>query len=358
LKKDIDSKNKTIITLEQKILNSKESLASLVRKTRESDDFSLPEVLLTNQNLSGFFTSVDNYGTIKKSLEDLLNDIRETKNLTEREKVALDKKKDQEIDLKENVEGEKVKIEKNEKEKQYLIKVNKTQEKSYEQVIKDRQAKVAEIRAKLFKLAGGSSAIPFGTALVYAQSASAKTGVSPAFVLAILTKESSLGANVGRCYLTDINTGAGSSVSGEKTFSNVMKSPRDTTPFLKITERLNLDPYKTPISCPIAGVAGYGGAMGPAQFIPSTWVIFEPRLKDFLGRDSNPWNAEDAFMASAMYLSDLGANSGTYSSEIKAACKYYGTGGSNCSYGKSVMQLKTGIQNDIDYLQEYGVSRR
>jgi septal ring factor EnvC (AmiA/AmiB activator) len=51
LKKDIDSKNKTIITLEQKILNSKESLASLVRKTRESDDFSLPEVLLTNQTI-------------------------------------------------------------------------------------------------------------------------------------------------------------------------------------------------------------------------------------------------------------------------------------------------------------------
>jgi membrane-bound lytic murein transglycosylase B len=98
--------------------------------------------------------------------------------------------------------------------------------------------------------------------------------------------------------------------------------------------------------------------MGPAQFIPSTWVIFEPRLKDSLGRDSNPWNAEDAFMASAMYLSDLGADSKTYSGEIKAACKYYGTGGSNCSYGKSVMQLKAGIQNDIDYLQEYGVSRR
>jgi membrane-bound lytic murein transglycosylase B len=98
--------------------------------------------------------------------------------------------------------------------------------------------------------------------------------------------------------------------------------------------------------------------MGPAQFIPSTWKLFEDRLRDALGREGNPWNPEDAFMASAMYLSDLGASSGTYSGEIRAACKYYGSGGSNCLYGRNVMKLKEGIQADIDYLLQYGVSRR
>lgn len=358
LGKQIKDKQKTILTLEQRIEKGHESLAQLIRKTNEIDEFSLPEVILGNQDISEFFSDVDSFQSIKRDLQELFKEIRQTKDLTEKEKEALDKAQDKELDTKAAVESQKKEVEKNEKEKQYLIQVNKTQEKTYEQVIADRQAKAGEIRAKLFKLAGGSAAIPFGTALTYAQSASAKTGVSPAFVLAILTQESSLGANVGKCYVTDTTTGAGANTAGTKNFSNVMKAPRDTVPFLEITNRLGFSWKSTVVSCPIAGVAGYGGAMGPAQFIPSTWKIFDDRLKSVLGRDSNPWNPEDAFMASSMYLGDLGASSGTYSSEIKAACRYYGTGGSTCSYGRSVMKLRDSIQADIDYLQQYGVSRR
>ncbi len=358
LGKQIKDKQKAILTLEQRIEKGHESLAQLIRKTNEIDEFSLPEVILGNQDISEFFSDVDSFQAIKRDLQELFKEIRQTKDLTEKEKEALDKAQDKELDTKAAVESQKKEVEKNEKEKQYLISVNKTQEKTYEQVIADRQAKAGEIRAKLFKLAGGSAAIPFGTALTYAQSASAKTGVSPAFVLAILTQESSLGANVGKCYVTDTTTGAGANTAGTKNFSNVMKAPRDTVPFLEITNRLGFSWKSTVVSCPIAGVAGYGGAMGPAQFIPSTWKIFDDRLKSVLGRDSNPWNPEDAFMASSMYLGDLGASSGTYSSEIKAACRYYGTGGSTCSYGRSVMKLRDSIQADIDYLQQYGVSRR
>ncbi len=137
-----------------------------------------------------------------------------------------------------------------------------------------------------------------------------------------------------------------------------MKPTRDVPPFLRITGRLGLDPYKTVVSCPIAGVAGWGGAMGPAQFIASTWALFESRLKSALGRDSNPWLPEDAFMASSMYLTDLGAVGSSYSGQIKAACKYYGSGGSTCSYGRSVIGLRDKIQADIDYLDQYGISRR
>lgn len=355
---DIEKKNETISVLEAKIVKGHESLSQLLRKTNEIDQTSLPEIVLGNKNISDFFSDLDSFNTIKRSLKDLFIEIRDTQNLTEKEKAALDKKKDEETDTRLAMEAQKKQVEKNEAEKQYLIKVNKTQEKSYEQVLADRQKKAAEIRAKLFNLAGGSAAIPFGTALVYAQNASVKTGVSPAFVLAILTQESSLGANVGKCYLTDTTTGAGVTVSSGKTWTNLMKASRDVAPFLEITAKLGFDPLKTVVSCPIPSAGGYGGAMGPAQFIPSTWQIFEDRLKNVLGRDSNPWNAEDAFMASAMYLGDLGASTGTYSGEIKAACRYYGTGGSSCAYGKSVIKLKDSIQADIDYLKENGVSRR
>lgn len=357
LEQDITKKNQRIKTLEEKIETGHESLAQILRKTNQIDNFSLPEVVLGNRNISDFFSDIDSFQSVNRSLKDLFIAVRATKDVTEKEKKALDAQKDKEADTKAAAEIQKKQVEADEKEKQYLIKINKTNEKTYSQVIAERQKKAGEIRAKLFKLAGGSNPIKFGDALAYAQSASAKTGVSAAFLMAILKHETNLGANVGKCYVTDLGSGAGTNVDGTKTYKAVMKSPRDTVPFVEILNKLGFSSSKTVVSCPLAGAGGYGGAMGPAQFIPSTWKLFESKLNNALGRLPNPWNPEDAFLASAMYLGELGADSGTYSSEMRAACKYYGTGGSNCAYGRNVLGLKNGIQSDIDYLNEYGISR-
>ena len=73
--------------------------------------------------------------------------------------------------------------------------------------------------------------------------------------------------------------------------------------------------------------------MGPAQFIPSTWVLMEDRVAKATGRSpANPWNAEDAFMASAMYLSDLGASNPAR--EREAAGRYYAGGRWNGTLGQ------------------------
>ena len=124
----------------------------------------------------------------------------------------------------------------------------------------------------------------------------------------------------------------------------------DVEDFLRITGKLGLVWNQTPVSCPIAGVAGYGGAMGPAQFIPTTWTIFETRLKNTLGYDASPWAPKDAFYASAMYLTDLGAMGTSAAAQMKAACRYYGSGGASCSYSNGVMKHKATIQANIDLL--------
>ena len=358
LQASIAEKTQTIGDLENQIDSGHESLAQILRQEQQLDDTSLPEVFLSNQNLSDFFSDLDYFSMIKKALADLFNQIRANEALAEQAKTDLSTQADKETDTKQAMQVQQAQVQANENQEQYLIKVNKTNEKTYAQVLADEQAKAAEIRAKLFNLAGGSAAIPFGTALTYAQNTSATTNVDPAFLLAILTQESNLGGNVGKCYLTDSTTGAGVNISTGKVWTNLMKPSRDVQPFLNITNQLGFNAFKTVVSCPIAGVSGYGGAMGPAQFIPSTWNLFADRLQSALGHFANPWNAQDAFTASGMYLSDLGAVGNSYTAEIRAACKYYGTGGSTCSYGRSVMTLKNSIQSDIDYLNQYGISRR
>jgi hypothetical protein len=55
-------------------------------------------------------------------------------------------------------------------------------------------------------------------------------------------------------------------------------------------------------------------------------------------------------MASAMYLTDLGAVGTSDSAQQRAACRYYGTGGASCAYSRSVMNFKKQFQADIELL--------
>ncbi len=352
LKLAIASKSKDINTLEEKIGNSQDSLAQLIRKTYEIDSYTLPEVILAKKDLSDFFSDADSFNTINKSLKELLDEIRATKNLTEREKEALDKKRNEELDIKAQIEADKKQVEKNEKEKQYLITVNKTQEKSYEQVIKERQKKVAEIRAALFALRD-TAAIPFGTAYEYALEAEKATGIRPAFLLAILTQETNLGKNQGSCNKPDSPI--------EKQWQAIMPGPDDIkaglskrddeSAFLRIVSALGVGPRDRVLSCQIGG-AGWGGAMGPSQFIPTTWEAYAPRVAQALGKSVvNPWSAEDAFVASSIYLTDLGAAAQTYTAERTAALKYYAGGNwnkpANAFYGNQVMAKAKTIQETM-----------
>jgi membrane-bound lytic murein transglycosylase B len=213
-------------------------------------------------------------------------------------------------------------------------------------------------------LAGGAAAIPFGDAVAYAQEASAATGVRPALILATLKHETNLGQNQGSCFITNTETGDGVNSKTQKPVKGIVKADRDIAPFLQITERLGLDYKKTIVSCPIAG-GGWGGGMGPSQFQPSTWIGIESRVASLLGVSlANPFRPKDAIFATALFLKDLGASTQAYSDEQNAACRY--NSGRKCAsapafskaYGKNIMSLAVGIQADIDYLQQYGVSRR
>lgn len=350
LKASINEKNTKIETLSGQIGREYASLAQLLRNTNEFDDGTLVHIVLSDETVSNFYSDLESYSYLKESIKASVDVIRGIKTQTEVAKADLEKKRNAETDAKAELENAQKKVAVSEAEKKRLLSISKNQETEYQKIANEKKARADKIRRALFPLAGTSQKIEFGTALLYANEVNKATGVDQAFLLSVLTQESNLGANVGQCYLVDPLTGTAKGKNTGTPFVNGMKPTRDVGPFLEITAALGLDPYATAVSCPIAGVAGWGGAMGPAQFIPSTWKIFANRLKAVLGHTANPWAPRDAFMASGMYLTDLGAVGTSASAQNIAACKYYGSGGTTCAYAQSVARIKVGIQANIDLL--------
>lgn len=343
---DIGKKREVIGTLTSKIEQGEESLEELLRNYRELDNISLVEVALADNSISRLFGDVNTFDSIQASLHQSFNYIRDTKSETEKQKSTLESRQAAEINARQVIESEKAKIERAEKEKQALLAISKGQESQYRDILAYKQKQKEDIRNALFRLRGVSTSISFGQALDYATYASQKTGVRPAMILAILTQETNLGQNIGTCNRPGDPP--------EKHYSQIMKPTRDIEPYLQITKELGLDPETQPLSCPYGG--GYGGAMGPSQFIPSTWVLYRDRVANITGnRPANPWNPRDAFTATSLLLADLGAAGGDFASERRAALKYYAGGNwnlpKNAFYGNSVMGFATTYQSQIDILQ-------
>jgi membrane-bound lytic murein transglycosylase B len=361
LNSEINQKVANITSLEKRIENNKNLMANLLKKKNQNEVEPIFYLLLSSADLSRLITDVDNISSVNQGLQSLFTELQAVKAEKEKEKQVLDSKKDKELDAKYEVEQKKKAIAKDEAEKKELLNIAVKTESNYQQVLADRQRKAEAIRSALFDLrdAGG---ISFAKALEYANYAGEKTGVRPAVILAILSQESDLGKNIGSCYISNLTTGDGVGKNTGSPFQQVMKAPRDTVPFERITDGLDLPWATTPVSCPLGATyyvgRGFGGAMGPSQFIPSTWELFSPRLEKALGVSlPNPWNPKHAIMATALYIADLGASSGTYTGERNAACRYYSGRACdnkkpyNSSYGNSVIAKAEKFQADIDFLK-------
>jgi len=350
LASNISIHSNTIGVLTDKLSVEQRSLGQIIRHTRELDDYSLVEVVMSAEDISDFFGDLDTYTTLKEQIAVSSAQLSSTRAATETEKDQLVTQKTQKDQLKTLQVAEQQKIKDQQAQKKVLLAKTQKQEATYQSIFDTQQKTAAQIRAELFGLAGGGGKIPLPTAIEYAKTASRLTGVRPAFILAILSQESDLGVNVGQCYVTNLTTGDGKGKNTGTPFSGVMKAPRDTAPFQRLMDALGRDWSSTPVSCPQAG--GYGGAMGPTQFIPSTWVGIEAQLKSKLGiAATDPWNPLHAIVATGIYLAAVGGTSS--GAEHTAAAKYYAGGSwatSGQVYANSVMAKAAVFQDDIDTL--------
>lgn len=352
---DVGKRENAVRDLDTKMQREKASLAQLIRRTDEIDKMSFVEMVLGEDDLSTIFSDLDSFDVVKVSLSSSFVVIDATRKQIETQKDALQSAQAQEQELRRLQVLEKNTVEDRKDEKDSILEVTKGQEAIYAEIVKEKERTAAEIRTALFTLRD-SAAIPFGDAYDFALEASAKTGVRPALILGILKQETNLGENVGQCLLTNSpHRGDGKGKNTGTPFAGVMKGTRDVDPFMQITSELGLDPYSMVVSCPPS--YGYGGAMGPSQFIPSTWVLYKDRLAKLTKTSPpNPWEARTAIFATALLMADNGADKGTRAAERLAALRYFaGWGNANkpayAFYGDGVMELADVMQRQIDILE-------
>ncbi len=370
LSTNIHTHSNTIGSLTKQLESEQESLAQILRQTQTIDDYSIVDVALSSQNVSSFFQDLDAFSSIKRALSVSFTKITDTRARTVNEKQTLQGQLAQQVQLKQIQILEQRKIQTQESQKRSILRKTKGKEGAYQSLITSQKKTAAQIRSELFTLRG-SAAIPFGKALQYAKVAQRATGVRAAVILGVLKQETDLGQHLG--------TG---------NWKKDMAPRRDQPVFVYITKTLGLDPNLMPVSRKPS--YGWGGAMGPGQFIPSTWVCYggfintrtgncsnsrhklswnafwqgpwkyvaiKDRVRKLLnsGVPSNPWNNQVAFMATAMLMADNGAGAGTYRAERLAALRYFAgwvhaRNPAYAFYGDGVMGYAGQFQKMIDQL--------
>ena len=341
LNRNIAETQSQITITESSIATRKAALAELLQNLYVSERTPLIQIFLENPQLSGFFSDLNNVTLLQSSLRativqvtDLREQLQDKQDQFHLAKADAESVRVFQAAQKQEVDSVKV-------EKGKLLEVTKGQETKYQELLKQTKETAAQIRSRIFQLLGGGE-LSFEEAYQYAKLAGSATGIRPAFILAVLDRESALGQNVGKC-----------------SYKTAM-SPSNQKIFLEITKALNINPDVMTVSCPNRdGV--YGGAMGPAQFIPSTWVLYDDSIAKVTGHNPpSPWNNSDAFVATALYMKDAitGCNSlytAQTSRERCAAAKYYAGGRWRSylwTYGEAVVTRAASFQDDIDTILE------
>lgn len=334
-----------IVDVEENIDSSKDALAAILRETYKEDRRGLIEVLLETPSLSEFFGSVNDLLVIQDDLRISVVELSQLRlELVDQKELLAMERSDVEALAAYQIRQRSVVVN-SRGEKDYLLTLTKGKESEYQKLLVETQKTAAEIRSRIFELIGGGQ-LTFAEAYEFAKFAERATGVRAALILAVLDRESALGSNVGRCKY-DENPYYPERASNKTT----MHPTRDIPSFLEITEELGFNPESTLVSCPIPSDGAFGGAMGPAQFIPSTWVLYSDAVSKITGsKPASPWRNSDAFIATGLLLSDNGAGS----DELLAAARYYC--GWNvryvCTsvYGRNVIDTARGFQQDINIL--------
>lgn len=357
LEMEIDDANDKIVKIDEKIGRQKILIAGAIRNIYENGDKSFLEIILSQSEIADFFEEMKALEDTQKSLKESLDAIKSLKIDLNNEIEVFEEKREDFSQTKLLQEFQKKTLGQKNKENDQLLRETQGKESVYQNLVKEKQQDIKAIRQRLYLLEGSGVSMTLEEALKYAESVSKSTGIRPAFLLGLLKVESQWGGNTGsgnwkddmyECYLRLA-----------KYYPNqkdryTKRAELEKQAFMKITNELGLNPDTVFVSK--EPYYGCGGAMGPAQFIATTWLSYRDKVAALTGHNPpSPWNIEDSFTAAAIKLTNDGAAKQTYNAEWKAAMIYLAGGGWNKPqyrfYGDKVMELAEAIQRELDLIK-------
>ncbi len=328
---------------QRKIEKHRFALGAYLRILDQTEQENLLQIILKNKNFSDFFANLYYVENTQESVRLTIGQIRGVKEDLEDKEEQLREQKQEMEHLKNIQQIQKRSVEEIKNDKNQLLTVTKGEETRYQSLVKQSKGDIEKIRAQIFYLQ--QNGVSAEEAVKFGQLAAIGAGIRPAFLLAILEIESGLGRNVGTGnWLDDMY----------KCYLKLKKPERaelEKAAFFAIIGKLGLDPNVIKVSK--EPNYGCGGALGPAQFLPTTWLGYEEQVARITGHNPpNPWNVEDAFTASAVKLARGGANAKTKTGETRAA-KAYISGNPSCTssicnyYANAVLRKAAQIEQNL-----------
>lgn len=306
LNEEITGKEIEIEQIKNQIDAKKKVLVKFLQELYEKSERETTEILFSQQSFSDYFSEIESLESFENRIKEVHDQLKVSQNALKKEKENLIDRKTE----KENFRGIQSDQERSLEHEKQMKNILISQIRNEKLALEQNKEKLYE---ELNAIQSLGEPINIGEAVKAAKYASNLTKVAPEFLLGVLRVESGLGTNIGGGrYKTDMN-------------------PSQWNTFKIICKELDLDPDKTPVSRRACynrdaedGCGGWGGAMGPAQFIPSTWMGYKNQVEKTTGHSpANPWSIKDSLVAMGLKLGSVeGVKSGDRKAWVKAAGMY------------------------------------
>jgi len=306
LAEEISEKEVEIEKIQEGIDAKKEMLSKFLQELYEKREEETTEIIFSEQSFSDYFSKIESLENFENRIKEVHDQLENSKRILKDERMELIEKKTDKESLKGIQADQQRSLEQEKQMKTLLVSQIRSEKLALEE-------NLAGLRQELDEIQSLGKPINLEEAIEAAKYAADLTQVAPEFLLGVLRVESGLGTNVGGGrYKTDMN-------------------PSQWDIFKSICKELKLDPEKTPVSRRACydpdsedGCGGWGGAMGPAQFLPSTWVGYKSRVESLTGKKpADPWNLKDSLVAMGLKLGSVeGVQAGDREAWAKAAGMY------------------------------------
>lgn len=289
-------------------------------------------VALLGSSLTGMFDEVRGLERVHDALQDATRVLRQEQRELAAQRKNLEKKQEIVALLHESQLRQEFALQEEDERLANLQRYTRKQKVLFEELLRRSELSSIVLQEKFFKQEGVGREIPLREAYARAENVTKRIGIRPTLLLAVVAQESRFGAQQGTGnWQEDMD-------------------PAQWQAFLQIVQRLGLNPDAVPVSKKPS--YGWGGALGPAQFLSTTWLSHEAAIREMTGNAlPSPWNVDDAFAGVALKLAEGGATARTLPAERQAALRYFaGDNWDNPAfgfYGDSIISLTRSIEQEL-----------